>query len=149
MATTTYLIPLRVSYDAHSHSIVLRLGSGRRPRAVVTRLHAEGIVEIDAHGRLASVTLIDNKHVHLGQRLVGLPTLPPDSTLPASDVIVYDLAGRMARFGLQATSSEVQRVSRTVQIDVDGQARLLAIHIPVQGSRRRDPDLSLALGNLV
>ncbi len=149
MTMTTYLTPLRASYDEHSHSIVLRLGRGRRPRGVATTLQAEALVELDGRGHLLGVLLMDNKFLHLGQRLVGLPVMPPDSPLPATDAITYDLAGRVARLCLQASSEAPQRVARTVHIDVDSQDRLLAIHIPVMGSHRRDPDLSLALGQLM
>lgn len=148
MAVTIYQTPLRSGYDEHSHSIVLRLGRGRRPRAAAATLQGEGIVELDARGHLLGVILLDNKFLRLGQRLVGLPTLPPDAPVPDADVITYDLAGRVARLCIQRSSDEPQRIMRSVRIDVDSQERLLAVHIPVMGSRRRDPDLSVALGHL-
>lgn len=148
MTITTYQVPLRSTYDERTHSIVLRLGGGRRPRGVNATLQAEGIVELDGRGRLVGVILLDTKFLHLGQRLVGLPALPPGSPTPASDAITYDLAGRVARFCLRAADEEPQRILRTVRLDVDSQDRLLAVHIPVAGNRRRDPELSVALGYL-
>lgn len=148
MAVTTYQVPLRTSYDERTHTIVLRFGRGRRPRAINTTLQTDAIVELDSRGRLTGVILLDNKFLRLGQRLVGLPVLPPDSPIPASDAITYDLAGRVARFCLRAADDEPQRIPRTVRLDVDGQDRLLAVHIPVAGGRRRDPELSVALGYL-
>ncbi len=149
MTTTIYQVPIRPSYDERTHTIVLRLGRGRRPRAVAAALPAEGIVELDARGRLVGLIVLDNKFLHVGQRLVGLPTLPEDSPAPANDAITYDLAGRVARLCIQGTADTPQRVVRSVRIEVDDQDRLLAVHIPVMGSRRRDPDLSVALGYLV
>lgn len=149
MTVTIYQVPLRASYDERTHSIVLRLGRGRRARAVASTLQAEGVVELDGRGHLVAVILMDTKFLHLGQRLVGLPVLPPDSPLPAADAITYDLAGRVARLCIEQTADAAQRVTRTVRIEVDGQERLLAIHIPVMGSHRRDPDLSVALGHLL
>lgn len=148
MTITTYQVPLRTNYDERTHSIVLRLGRGRRPRHAASTLLAEGIVELDAHGRLVGLILLDTKFLHVGQRLVGLPSLPPDAPVPAGNAITYDLAGRMARVCIQATPDAPQRFLRTVRIDVDGQDRLLAIHIPVMGKRPRDPDLLVALSSL-
>ncbi len=148
MTITTYLVPLRTGYDEQTHSIVLRLGRGRRPRAAAATLPAEGVVELDARGRLTGLILMDSKFLHLGQRLVGLPALPPDSPTPHGNAITYDLAGRVARVCLRAIADAPQRITRAVRIDVDAQERLLAIHIPVMGSRRRDPDLYVALSSL-
>lgn len=148
MTVTIYQIVLRTNYDERTHRIVVRLGRGRRPRAATATHHTEALVELDGRGRLVGAILLDNKFVRLGQRLAGLPVLPPESPVPAADAITYDLAGRVARVCIQGTSDEPQRIPRTVQIDVDGEEHLLAIHIPIMGARRRDPDLSVALGYL-
>lgn len=147
---TYYAVVIRPAYLSDPDEISVRLGSGRRPRAVVSTLDGNAQACLDADGRLLRLLLADSKVLRLGQRLAGLPVIgaPPPPT--SAGLIQYDLAGRIASLFLVSTpdSAIVQRLPRPAHLDFDANGHLVAVRIPAGPTARREPDLYRALAFL-
>ncbi len=148
---TYYAVAIRPIYLSDPDEISVRLGSGRRPRAVVSALDGDAQTCLDADGRLLRLLLADSKVLRLGQRLAGLPVIGPPPPPTPANLIGYDLTARIASLFLVSTpdSAIVQRLSRPAHLDFDASGRLLAVRIPAGPTARRQPDLYRALAFLM
>lgn len=145
-----YQILLRPVYVSASDEIAVRLGSNRRPRAVVSTLNGQTQACLDTGGRLVRLQVADSKILHLGQRLSGLPVVENSLQLTPSGLIGYDLAARVATFFLFPTPDDAiaLRLLRHAAFDFDANEHLLAVRISAGPTAQREPDLYRALAFL-